>query len=77
MAERVFEVGETVVATCSHAWHITEGKQYVVTKYEPPYPAPDIGFTWPAYVTVIGDFGKSVTCHTHRFRRLEDPCSTQ
>ena len=72
MAERVFEVGEIVVATCSHAWQLTEGKQYVVIKYEPPYREPNIGFTWPAYVTGVGDRGKALSCHTYRFRRLEE-----
>ena len=70
--ETVFEVGETVVATGSYFWSLTEGKQYVVVKYEPPYREPDLAFTWPAYVTVIGDHGKPVTGHTYRFRRLEN-----
>jgi hypothetical protein len=67
-----FKVGQTVIATAVHdyRYHLTEGKQYVVTKFEDRQP--DQNFTWPAYVTVIGDWGKPVTCHTHRFRPLED-----
>ena len=66
----VFEVGQLVVATGSYNWLLTEGKQYVVIKYEPEQYDPT--FTWPAYVTVIGDSGKPVTGHTHRFRALKD-----
>lgn len=70
MIEEVFEVGQCVIATCSYGYQLTKGKAYVVTKYEPPYH--DGPFTWPAYVTVIGDFGKPVTGHTHRFRKVGD-----
>lgn len=72
MSEQVFEVGQKVVATGSYNWLLTKGKQYEVIKYEPPFPEPNIGFTWPAYVTVIGDSGKPVTGHTYRFRALKD-----
>lgn len=64
----VFEVGETVVATGSYYCLLTEGKQYTVIKYEEEFR--DGAFTWPAYVTVVGDGGRSVTGHTHRFRPL-------
>ena len=70
MAEPKFNVGQLVVATGSYNWLLTEGKQYVVIKYEPEYY--DLNFTLPAYVTVIGDSGKPVTGHTHRFRAVED-----
>lgn len=65
----VFKVGQLVVATGSYNWLLTEGKQYVVIKYEEECPTEN--FTWPAYVTVIGDSGKPVTGHTHRFRAVE------
>lgn len=68
MNEPIFTVGQVVVATGSYMHQITEGKQYTVTRYEPEYRSPN--FTWPAYVTVIGNFGKPVTGHTHRFRPL-------
>lgn len=67
----VFEVGQVVEATGSYMWQLTEGKKYMVTKYEPEVYDPT--FTWPAYVTVIGDMGKQVTGHTHRFRAVTDP----
>ena len=70
MAEPKFNVGQLVVATGSYTWLLTEGKQYVVINYEPEHYDPN--FTWPAYVTVIGDSGKPVTDHTHRFRAVED-----
>lgn len=68
--EPAFEVGQVVVATGSYNWLLTEGKQYTVVKYEPEFR--DTNFTWPAYVTVIGDSGKRVTGHTHRFRALKE-----
>ena len=68
--EPVFEFGQTVVATGSYNGLLTEGKQYTVVKYEPPFREPH--FTWPVYVTVIGDSGKPVTGHAHRFRALRD-----
>lgn len=63
----VFEIGDHVVATGTYMHHLTEGKEYVVINYEPSVVGPT--FTWPAYVTVIGNFGKPVTGHTHRFRK--------
>lgn len=74
MAELVFEVGETVVATGDVAPYLTSGKQYTVIEYTPQVYAG--AFTWPAAVTVVSDTGWPVSGHTHRFRRLEDPCST-
>lgn len=68
MSDPVFKVGQTVVSTCHYMHQLTPGKRYVVTKYEPEYP--DTNFTWPAYVTVLGDSGTPVTGHTHRFRAL-------
>lgn len=65
-----FEIGQVVVAMHSHGHQITEGKQYKVTHYQPEVYDPT--FTWPAYVTVIGDFGRRVQCHTYRFRALQE-----
>lgn len=72
MDEPVFEVGQVVEATCSYDWLLTKGKQYTVTHYQPSCPDLHIGFTWPAYVTVIGDSGKPVTGHTYRFRAVQE-----
>ena len=66
----LFEVGQTVVATSGYNWLLTEGKKYVVTAYQPEVRDPT--FTWPVYVTVIGDSGKPVTGHAHRFRALKE-----
>ena len=67
MKEPEFKVGDVVVATGSYMHQLTEGKEYTVVAYYPEVHDPT--FTWPPYVTVIGDFGKKVTGHTHRFRK--------
>lgn len=67
MSYEVFKAGERVVATCNYMHQITEGKTYEVVEYIERCVTPT--FTWPPYVTVLGDFGKPVTGHTHRFRR--------
>ena len=66
----IFEIGETVVATGSYGYTLTEGKQYTVVDYQPAVQVEN--FTWPIYVTVIGDFGKPVTGHDYRFRSMKD-----
>ncbi len=68
--QTIFKAGQTVVSIGSYAYLLTEGKQYIVVKYEAE--CPDLNFTWPAYVTVIGDSGKPVTCHAYRFRALNE-----
>lgn len=68
--EPKFEVGQVVVATSSYNGSLTKDKRYVVTKYEPRTRVET--YTFPAYVTVIGDFGKPVTGHTYRFKAVED-----
>ena len=69
MSDPVFEPGEVVIAAMDYAHSITEGKEYTVTAYCPR--SPESTFTWPAYVTVIGDFGHPVTGHTYRFTKKE------
>lgn len=64
-----FSIGQKVIATGSYNWLLTKGKEYIVTKFEPESYT-DI-FTWPDYVTVIGDNGKPVTGHAHRFKPIE------
>lgn len=68
MADQVFEMGDKVRATCSYMHQIVEGKEYVVTGYTPRLVTPT--FTWPAYVEVLGDFGKPVSGHTYRFAKV-------
>jgi hypothetical protein len=68
-----FKEGEQVRAICNHAYRIKEGKIYTIIKFEPEFydrTSPS-GFTWPSYATVIGDNGKPITCHAHRFAKLE------
>lgn len=68
--ETIFEIGEEVIGTGSYMHQITKGKHYRVTDYQPKQYTET--FTWPTYVTVIGDLGKPVTAHTHRFKKLGD-----
>jgi hypothetical protein len=65
----VFELGQVVVAVGSYCHSLTEGKEYTVVEYTAPVVSPT--FTWPAYVTVVGDLGERVTAHTYRFKPLE------
>lgn len=64
-----FKVGQVVVATGHYMHKLTPGKEYTVTGFEPANRMET--FTWPAYVTVVGDDGTSVTGHTYRFREVE------
>lgn len=68
----VFTPGQVVVATHvnGYEYKLTEGKQYTVVDYSVPYTAEN-GFTFPAYVTVIGDRGKEVVSHAYRFAAVE------
>ena len=66
---QVFEVGDRVVAHCHYMWSLTPGKVYTVTEFTPELVGPT--FTWPAYVTVIGDLGRPVTAHWYRFKPEE------
>lgn len=67
--EPIFTVGQQVVATGPYMWSLTEGKTYTVVEYTPELPTPT--FTFPAYVTVVGDLGNHVTGHTHRFACIQ------
>ncbi len=66
MKEEVFTVGQRVVAISSFEWYLTEGREYRVVEYIPRLPLER--FTFPAYVTVVGDHGKNITVHAWRFR---------
>lgn len=67
MSTENFTVGQRVVATgnldCEK--HLTIGKAYVVTKFEPESRLGPL--FWPAYATVIGDQGKEVQVNAGRF----------
>ena len=61
-----FKVGDKV--TCWDAtscYHLTKGKQYTITKYEPKNE--ESSFTWPAYAGVINDANEEVVYHARRF----------
>lgn len=53
---------------------LTEGKVYTVQEYIPEYydNTSSSGYTWPAYVTVIDDYGHALTCHASRFETIEE-----
>lgn len=61
--------GDTVICRDSGGYDLTTGNAYVVIEYEPPYtdPTSRSGFTWPAYVVVLDDYGKMIHCHASRF----------
>ena len=63
-----FEIGQEVIATGTYMHQISEGARYVVTDITPRRVTPT--FTFPEYVTVAGNFGTPVTCHTHRFKEI-------
>ncbi len=57
--------GDIVVCRGSRGYNFTTGKQYTVVAYEPE--SREMTFTWPAYVQIVDDDGKTVHCHAHRF----------
>lgn len=59
------KAGDTVVCRASSGYRFKEGKEYEVVKYEPR--TPDLNFTWPAYIHVVDDDGKTAVCHASRF----------
>lgn len=61
-----FKPGDIVVCVASRSYMLTTGKQYTVVWYEPECSVPT--YTWPAYVTVIGDEGKATTGRAYRFK---------
>jgi hypothetical protein len=62
-----FEVGALVKCVYSHGYGaLTEGRTYTVTEVEEP--VRHNYFTFPEYVSVIGDHGKTITAYPHRFR---------
>ena len=64
-----FKVGEVVVCRGSRGYQLTVGKEYTILDYQPKYYDSDsaAGFTWPAYIGLLDDYGVYVQCHAHRF----------
>lgn len=70
--EPVFEKDEVVICVGSRGYfNLTTGAEYKIIRYEPEEPVEGIGFTWPAYVVVLGDDGRYVHCHANRFVKKE------
>ena len=67
----VFNVGDEVVCIIPYGYNLSLNGQYEVLKYVPKDSVPNIGFTWPAYVTVQDDSGKKAVCHADRFKAVE------
>jgi len=70
MVEKVFAKGQIVKGAFIRGYenHLTKGKEYIVVEYDPPCHCEN--FTFPAYVTVIGDHGKPTNAHAHRFEEV-------
>lgn len=67
----IFQPGDKVVARATRGYALSEGRTYTVKDYAPRHDVREIGFTWPAYVTVVDDWGRVVTAHAHRFQLAE------
>jgi hypothetical protein len=70
MKDKVFTKGQIVKGAFIRGYehYLTKGKEYIVVDYDPEFQTP--GFTFPAYVTVIGDHGGFTKAHTHRFEEV-------
>jgi hypothetical protein len=55
--------------------NLTEGKEYQVKELCPQLITPN--FTFPRYVSVIDDRGKTSTGHAYRFETLEGQCCNE
>ena len=67
MTDPVFVKGQEVTPVYTDGYHITLGKAYVVVEYEPSV---GIGFTWPAYVHFVDDYGRKCISHARRFKEI-------
>ena len=65
-----FQVGQRVKAVCDYVHLITAGKIYTVV--EMLEPVKHENFTFPEYTVVIGNSGKKVSGHSHRWRALTE-----
>ena len=69
LSDTTFTPGDVVIATMNYGHNVTKDKEYTVTDFAPE--AVNGAFTWPAYVTVLGDDSRPATAHTYRFRKKE------
>lgn len=63
----VFAPSDAVTPIYTDGYLLTMGRVYTVEAYEPRMPDSG-GFTWPAYVHLLDDNGRSVVAHAARFR---------
>lgn len=63
------KTGDQVVCLGSRGYAFTTGKLYTVLRYEPR--VADQYYTWPAYLHVEDDNGKTAVCHASRFKLKE------
>lgn len=62
------EVGQRVRCVDASGYDLTKGKEYVIVAY---YPPGKVGaHSFPDYVGVVDDSGKTVTSHTYRYEVL-------
>lgn len=62
------KAGQLVRCLFADGYNFTEGREYIVIEYTPPYQTQGAGgFTFPAYVVVLDDAGHKNTCHAGRF----------
>lgn len=59
--------GDIVICRGNYSYHLTQGKEYTVLRYEASEQSDLPSFTWPANVVVEDDMGKLVHCHADRF----------
>ena len=66
LKDPVFKKDDVVICIAPRGYDITKDKEYAVLDYEPKI-AFNIGFTWPAYVIFLNDYGKECKAHASRF----------
>lgn len=59
------KAGDAIRCLGSRGYSLTAGEVYTVVEYQPE--CRDFNYTWPAYVRVLDDNGKSCWCHASRF----------
>ena len=64
-----FKPGDKVICYDSYGYAFTKGKEYTVVDYIPEFYERDTssGFTYPAYLNIIDNYGRRVRCHANRF----------
>lgn len=61
--------GDVIICRDSNGYMFTRGKEYTVVDYQKEEydETSSTGFTWPPYVVVKDDGGRTVFCHASRF----------